>query len=254
MTETVYTLPGVPKLALLSDLHARPYQHVTDSLRKNRPEMICIAGDCFYGSRPEDDVSPLVSQPNVLPFLEVCAQIAPTYLSLGNHEQWLDDQDLESIRKTGTVILDNEWMERDGFVIGGLTSGYCTDYRRFRAGLPAGGERYPEDLCQPEKTHLPDTTWLKDFVAVPGRHLLICHHPEYFPLIPEDILVLAGHAHGGQWRLFGHGVFAPGQGFWPKYTKGVYEGRLVVSAGLSNTARIPRFFNPTEVVYLRSSI
>ncbi len=100
--------------------------------------------------------------------------------------------------------------------------------------------------------HKPETDWLSSFAAVDGFHILLSHHPEYYPPVPGNVeVVLSGHAHGGQWRIFGHGVWSPGQGFWPKWTKGVY-GRMVVSAGLSNTARIPRFFNPTEVVYVES--
>lgn len=63
--------------------------------------------------------------------------------------------------------------------------------------------------------------------------------------------MLSGHAHGGQIRILGRGVFSPGQGLFPKYTKGIYEGRLVVSAGCSNTASIPRWGNPCEVVAIR---
>ena len=40
---------------------------------------------------------------------------------------------------------------------------------------------------------------------------------------------------------------------WILCGKGVYDGRLVVSAGLSNTTWVPRLFNPTEVVYIKGS-
>ena len=285
MVETCYRLADAPGLALLADFHARPYQPVIRSLQKHRPGLICIAGDCFYGSRPQDGVSPLVSQPTVLPFLENCAAIAPTYLALGNHERWLDAEDLDGLRGTGVTVLDNGWVEHGGLVIGGLTSGYCMDYRRFRAGktgrtsgsqkkdrYPAElhhtdythrksgrtsgsrkTDRYPAELHHTDYTHRPDTGWLAAFAAAPGYHILISHHPEYFRLVPEGVeLILAGHAHGGQIRLFGRGVFAPGQGFWPKYTKGIYENRLIVSAGLTNTTSVPRLFNPTEIVYVNT--
>ena len=67
--------------------------------------------------------------------------------------------------------------------------------------------------------------------------------------MPID-LTLSGHAHGGQIRLLGQGLFAPGQGVLPRYTSGVYEGRLIVSRGLANTTFVPRLFNPTEMVYI----
>ena len=62
-------------------------------------------------------------------------------------------------------------------------------------------------------------------------------------------LIISGHAHGGQWRVFGRGIFAPGQGLFPKYTSGLHEGRLIISRGTSNTGGvIPRIGNPCEVV------
>ena len=61
------------------------------------------------------------------------------------------------------------------------------------------------------------------------------------------------HAHGGQWALFRHGLFAPGQGLFPRYTAGVYEGRLAVTRGLANDVRGPRIGTPREVVYLTLS-
>ncbi|MDO4272352.1 MAG: hypothetical protein Q4D16_01675 [Eubacteriales bacterium] len=65
--------------------------------------------------------------------------------------------------------------------------------------------------------------------------------------MPID-LVLSGHAHGGQWRIGRQGIYAPGQGWFPKLTGGVADGRMVISRGLSNTTKIPRFFNPREIV------
>ena len=91
------------------------------------------------------------------------------------------------------------------------------------------------------------------------------HHPEYYIKEPdgrgvftgnpglrnhEDIdLILAGHAHGGQWRFFSRGVLAPGQGLMAKYVRGAY-GNMIVGTGVSNTAAplIPRLFNPREIV------
>jgi predicted MPP superfamily phosphohydrolase len=92
---------------------------------------------------------------------------------------------------------------------------------------------------------------LDAFSSVEGFKLLLCHHPEYYPryIRERDIdLTLSGHAHGGQWQIVGRGIFAPGQGLFPRYTGGVYEGRLVVSRGLTNTVSVPRFGNPTELV------
>ena len=128
MVETVYRIPGFPRLALLSDLHGHDPKPVLASVRNHAPSLICITGDILYGSHPEGDRSPLDTQEHVLPFLTGCAAIAPTFLSLGNHEWMLDNADIQEIEKTGVTVLDNRWVEHDGVMIGGLTSGYVTDY------------------------------------------------------------------------------------------------------------------------------
>lgn len=234
------------------------------SHRAHAPSLICITGDVLYGGRPEDDTSPVASQANVLPFLRSCATIAPTFLSLGNHEWMVDAEDLRLLSSTGVTVLDNEWKSitvgNEKIIIGGLTSGYVTDYRTFRSESGSTA-RYPRQEsisgiggAVHARDHKPETEWLEEYCSTPGYHILLSHHPEYYPLILDSIdLILSGHAHGGQWRFFGQGVWSPGQGWWPRWTKGVYDGRLVVSAGLSNTTWVPRFFNPTEVVYIEGS-
>ena len=162
------------------------------------------------------------------------------------------------------TILDNGWVEHNGLLVGGLTSGYVMRHRRWLETLTdeeRSASRYPRSggitgiVMTPAELlmeRLPDDDWLEEFAETPGYHILLSHHPEYRRLVPKEVeLILSGHTHGGQWRAFGRGMFSPGQGMWPKLTKGVYDGRLVVSAGLSNTAPVPRLFNPTEVVYVK---
>lgn len=270
MIETEYRLNTPVSIALLGDLHGRPHDKIIESLRANHPEIICFVGDLIYGSWPEDDVSPLVKQNSVLEFLKLCSSIAPTFFSLGNHEQMLDRDDLNLIAATGAAILDNDFttitVNNNPLVIGGLTSAYVTDYRKMTENVKNGG-RYPKkeiiaglEGIRTASEHVPDTEWLQDFVAADpdATHIILSHHPIYHSLISDSAdLILAGHLHGAQWRYYSilkhewRGVFNPDEGFWPRYSKGVYEnGRLVITAGLSNTARIPRINNPTEVVFI----
>ena len=266
--ETMYHIPNCPSIALLTDFHNSDPTPIIASLEQHSPELICIAGDIIVGKRPEGDVSPLNTQEHVLPFLQACASIAPTFLSLGNHEWMLDENDLSALSSTSVTVLDNSFstaaVNGENIVIGGLTSGFVTDYRHFRKEC-ANVDRYPqrEDMHGIGgfvSEHKPEIDWLDGYCSTPGYHILLCHHPEYWPLIsrhPID-LVLSGHAHGGQWRIYNPlkkewiGIYAPGQGWLPKWSRGVYQDRLVVSAGLSNTTRIPRIWNPTEIVYLDS--
>ena len=253
MQETCYRIhaPLRRTIALLADLHDRPCGRILSAVARKRPDLIAVPGDFLWGGTEPGNGLLVEASRRALPFLRDCAALAPTFVSLGNHEQKAAEEDLLRIRETGAVLLDNAWVSPEpGLHIGGLTSAAVLEYRAFRAGQP---ERYPPHGRHPPLPP-PDLSWLPDFEALPGYRILLCHHPEYLPrhdLARRDIqLILSGHAHGGQIRLFGRGLFAPGQGFFPAMTRGIY-GPLVLSAGLSNTARpIPRLGNPREIVYV----
>ena len=251
MTETVYHLPVPATVALLADLHDRPYFSIMQSLSDRRPAIICIAGDVVFGDPPKDGNLLIQTQKYVLPFLRACSALAPTFLSLGNHEKAVCEDDLHRIRDTGCVLLDNSWVSFGGMVIGGLTSHFVLDCRRLREEKQ---ERYP--ACRHERCMIkePDIGWLEEFERQPGYRILLCHHPEYYPrfLKGRDIdLILSGHAHGGQWRIGRQGIFAPSQGLFPRLTEGVHDGRLVISRGLANRTPVPRLNNPPETVYIQ---
>jgi predicted MPP superfamily phosphohydrolase len=90
--------------------------------------------------------------------------------------------------------------------------------------------------------------------AAHGMRLLLCHHPEYFqPWVAgrKIELTLSGHAHGGQVRLFGIGLYSPHQGILPRYTSGIYTSgsmKLYASRGAGNHSFLPpRIFNRPEI-------
>ncbi len=84
--------------------------------------------------------------------------------------------------------------------------------------------------------------------------VLLAHRPEnisVYSMFNIDLTV-CGHAHGGQWRIPGilNGLYAPGQGFFPKYAGGIYKkGNMteIVSRGLAKNIKVPRIFNPPEL-------
>lgn len=238
MVITRYKIKGPPmRIAVVADLHGRFSTELIDALKAEKPDIIACPGDLAtvgeYDDRlvdPERREKRLETQDGALEFLREAVKIAPTFASRGNHEWGVDDVYRNAVKSTGAVLLENEWTEYSpGVFIGGLTSA-----KRYGLGEVT------------EKTPMPDTEWLKD--CPDGYKILLSHHPEYYDLVePYADLILSGHAHGGQARLFGHGLFAPGQGFFPRYSKGIY-GKMCVSAGLTNTTWVPRINNPTELV------
>ena len=77
MRESFYRLPGPEKvrLALVSDLHGRPYDAALASLRERRPDLICVAGDFVHGVAPRAGLK-FEELPSVPAFFRACAALA----------------------------------------------------------------------------------------------------------------------------------------------------------------------------------
>ena len=88
--------------------------------------------------------------------------------------------------------------------------------------------------------------------------ILLTHRPELLDVYSQyDFdLVLAGHAHGGQWRIPGilNGLWAPNQGLFPAHAGGRYEQDgtvMIVSLGLARESTwVPRWYNRPELVII----
>ena len=226
---TPYTLPGPADLrfAFVSDLHDRDNEPVLAALEALRPDAVLVGGDFIHDFRRYHQG---------FAFLRGCAALFPTFVSVGNHDLLFSGDLRSAVEDAGAVFLDNQWQRFRGICIGGLSSGGKEHSHLHHSGKRQG----------------PDRQFLQDFSAQTGYKLLLCHHPEYFDRyirsLPID-LTLSGHAHGGQWRFCGQGVFAPGQGLFPRYTSGLYhKGRLLVGRGLGNAAPVPRINNQPEIL------
>lgn len=204
-------------LAVISDLHNEPFEPLLPMLAG--ADALLVPGDITDRYRQRWDVG--------VDFLTEAAKRLPTFFSLGNHEaaQSRYRELRRALNKTGAQILVNRYVRFGPLCIGGWYD--------------------PAIVREPERLTL--------FERQPGFKILLCHKPEqYMGRMRRRTfdLVVAGHAHGGQIRLFGQGLYAPGQGFFPRYTHGLIDGRMIVTSGVGNPARVPRWGNPPEVVYI----
>ena len=221
-------------VALFADIHDYTCDELLADLRDRHPSLICIAGDIVNGYVRHRHYRH-ASYEDTIGFLHECSLIAPTFLSIGNHERVTPLEQLHDIEKSDITVLDDGFVELpQGIVIGGLS---------------AAARSYQS----------PEYLWLSKFQKVDGYKILLSHRPEYFALQEPRLsdrpidLVLAGHAHGGQIRIGDQGMYAPGQGFFPRYTAGIHKGdfgQIIISRGLSNTTWIPRINNRPEIVYI----
>ena len=240
-------LPGEGSftIAQVSDLHNAEFGggngELLTILEEAEPDLIAITGD-LIDSRRTDPVPALA-------FLEGAVELAPVCYVTGNHEFRAYDayQDLKSqMEELGVIVLENEAVVLEAVplrVIG-------LDDLSF--GVRSDPSASPEQILEDALTALAPQAGEEDL-----RTVLLAHRPEYVELYAQHgaDLVLSGHAHGGQVRLPGvGGLYAPGQGFLPAYTSGLYqigETSLVVSRGLGNSLFPLRVNNRPEVVLVK---
>ena len=202
-------------LAVVSDLHGEAYEDIWQEIEG--ADCLLVPGDVVnrYKQRYREGAQ----------FLKEAAKRLPTFFSMGNHEMRIKARKemLEALESSGATILWNDYVSFGELWIGGW-------YR-------------------PAMLKMPDM--LDDFEQLEGCKVLMCHRPEDYRRYLKGRqldLVLAGHAHGGQIRLREQGIYAPGQGFFPRYTRGVVDERMIVSAGAGNPAKFPRWGNPCEIL------
>lgn len=227
------------QIVQVSDLHNKAFgerqNHLIAKIEELAPDLIAVTGDLIDARRPDIKTA--------LDFAVKAAQIAPVYFVTGNHEAWFAAYDAlkEQLNAAGIHLLDGKAVE---IAHGGAT--VCL--------LGIADPAFQEASVYHGNQETVDQA-IKSLSYDPSKYtILLSHRPELLQTYAENQidLVLAGHAHGGQFRIpFAGGLFAPDQGLFPKYTAGVLaEGstKLVVSRGLGNSSFPFRINNRPELV------
>lgn len=209
----------------VSDLHDRAYGRdgldMIRTMEKLSFDMVAITGDLLDRHLSE-------KRENGYRFAQEAAKLGPTYYVQGNHEWKIGgwEEIKAELMKRGVRVLDNKKVTyaRDGAILDLIGIREKATVREMQSLISPGS-------CSVLLTHRPER--IEDY-AQTGVDL-----------------VLSGHAHGGQVRLLGRGLFSPDQGVLPRYTSGVYpcgNTKLYVSRGAGNHSFLPpRIFNRPEI-------
>lgn len=238
------------KVVLISDLHNHEFgeenSELISMIEKAEPDLILMAGDFVNSNSDDEDI--------LLNLTRAFTKIAPTYFSMGNHE--LDyvertGEDLqEKIEDAGANVLKLEFedieINNEAIRIGGM----------YEYAFAMDGDNSTKHENMDEDVYC----FLTEFQNTDSFKLMMAHRPDSFIFGDAsktwDIdLVVSGHAHGGQVVLPGiGGLWAPDQGWFPKYIHGFYEkdkiGILITSGLGSQLETAPRFNNPPEVIVI----
>ena len=243
-------IKGQTTFVAISDSEGRVFgennSRLAEKVKDANPEFVMILGDMV--DNENGDYSGVVA------LCKTLAKDYPVYYALGNHELSFSESEngkyLENLKKainsTGATMLVNEMTDfktedGDKITIAGLKQFpffeyYAPDYDNEENKL------FQKYLSQEDDSHY---------------SILMCHCPETYMWGFDEYnidLMVSGHTHGGLFRIpFVGGVYAPEQGFMPKYTKGYYSNgnaNMLISAGLNNSQNIPRLFNPLDVTVI----
>lgn len=242
------------KIAVVADIHAcNPWmtadriRSVVETTNSLEVDLIVLLGDYSTGHHfvlggvHSDDWS-----------LALSALKAPlgVHAILGNHDWW-DDKTAQiagrgptygrrALERVGIPVYENDTvrLQKDGhsFWLAGL--GDQLAFYPSRRRYP--GRRLGVDELMPTLAKVPEMEPV----------ILLAHEPDIMPQVPARVgLVLSGHTHGGQFRLFGWSPVVPSR-YGNRYAYGHVREQcdLIVSGGLGCSIAPFRFGVPPEIV------
>lgn len=234
------------KLVVVSDIHGKVFgddnEPLCELVAAQEPDAIVLLGDLFPSDFQEADAA------YVLHLTEQMQSIAPVYFAMGNHEKSYTarygDTWIDAIKDTGATVFDETCLDLE---LRGNTI-------RFGGSM---GHGYLFGRTEEQFEASADYKILTEMQESPYPAILLAHWPDTVALSDgpqrwKIDLVLCGHTHGGVVRVPGiGGVYAPLQGWWPKYDYGEFrlnaQMRMIITSGLSGHGQVPRIFNLPEI-------
>lgn len=220
----------------ISDLHNKEFgtnqKELLETIKNIGPDMIAVTGDLIDTKNTDIDIV------RSMDFINGAVDIAPTYFVTGNHDlKSLQYPELEKkLIDAGVIVLRDQVREIKN-----------KDYSLYIVGLddPVSNNGGQNPSFEEKLSRLSNET--------DGYTILLSHRPEKFDIYVDQVnLVLSGHTHGGQIRFpFIGALVAPDQGFFPKYSDGLYEegnSKMIISRGLGTSVIPIRFNNSPEII------
>ena len=221
------------KILHISDIHGNnPEKMNLDIWQAIEPldfDMAVITGDLVVDKM--EQVNPH------LPSIHRLSRRVPVFYVEGNHEERFFEEISDVLKNVGVTVLANE----------------CQTWKIGNYGqVPIIGLRD----CRTKRVKRINDSMKLLSAYDGGFHLILSHEPQIFKQLKSLRLglMLSGHTHGGQVRIPTlPTLYAPGQGFLPKYGDGWYsegDNMMYVSKGIGVTVFPVRLFNRPEIAVI----
>jgi len=222
------------RIGLMTDIHiggmhVSPERVTTlvQEMNELEPDLVLITGDFVDGHTPRHERSEEFNAVIDKGLSVLSALEAPTYATIGNHDNWYDADYIKTALEAANVTVLNNQAH--------IVSGLCL------IGLE------DEETGQPNR---------QPFASCPTDKppLAFLHSPQAWENIRSDtVLALAGHTHGGQVNLpfIGRRVNATNLGSEHSYgfsKLGAVD--FYVSSGIGTSILPVRFRSPPEIVVI----
>ena len=221
------------RIAIISDLHGALYGKkqcdLIAALDKESPHVVLLLGDIF----DQQDINV-----HAVELISALAGRFQCYFIPGNHEY-----------KSGELILIRNLLRESNIpILAGESTILTVNQTRVQIfGVDDGQGGKAKQLNQIARAGAQRSDSLYSILAIHVPNGVKSYLRYGFDLM------LSGHTHGGQIVIHGilNGLYAPGQGFFPKYGGGRYDfgnQTLIISRGLSHKPYwLPRIGNPPEL-------
>ena len=226
------------RILQISDLHSNSPRRINFDIWRHIDnlnfDIAVITGDIILDPRHTNYGPIEVLEPHRQALIDLANRV-PTFFVEGNHESDYFMQFSQFMAEVGIRFLFNEriYLETNGGVLGLIGTADASTLNRHQY-LNADFDALFENLTD-------------------NFYVVLTHQPQLFDRFKTSGISLAitGHTHGGQIRLpFLPTIYAPGQGFWPRYGNGFYNygnAVLYVSRGIGTTYFPTRFWNRPEI-------